>query len=913
MAITITTATQFDFDLNGGAGADTITGAAGNDRIFGGAGDDVLDGGAGSDSLNGGSGADTLVYRLAENNNGAHDIYTGGSGIDSVKLQLTQAEWTDPAVRLQLERYVAFLATVKLSPQGEVSNGLDSDFVFTFSSGTTLTVQMMEKLVVSVQNAAGQYVVVDHLASLITGPASGSVTEAGGINNAIAGVPTATGDLFADDLNGPDDHFQAVSAGAATAQGYGTYGITAAGVWTYALNNANIAVQALNTASAPLIDTFTVFSEDGSSKVVSVTINGSNDAAVITGTSTGTVVEAGGVANVIPGTPTATGDLLSTDVDNATDAFQAVAAGAASVNGFGSFGVTAAGVWTYTLNNANAAVQALNTTSTPLADSFTVLSQDGTAKVVTVTINGSNDAAVITGTSIGTVVEAGGVANAIPGTPTATGDLLSTDVDNANDLFQLVAAGAATVNGFGSFGVTAAGVWTYTLNNANATVQALNTTSTPLTDSFTVLSADGTSQLVSITINGSNDAAVITGTSIGTVVEAGGVANATPGTPTATGDLLSTDVDNANDLFQLVAAGAATVNGFGTFGVTAAGIWTYTLDNANATVQALNTTSTPLTDSFNVLSADGISQLVSITINGSNDAAVITGTSTGTVVEAGGVANSIPGTPTATGDLLSTDVDNANDAFTAVAAGAATVNAFGSFGVTSAGIWTYTLNNANATVQALNTGSTLTDSFSVATVDGTTKLVNITIQGTTDIANSAPTDIALHAVAVVNALPGPGTLATLSTTDADPGDTHTYSIVGPAGIFAISGSNLNITSGLTNNTTLSVQIKSTDSALAEFTESFNVITGNGNSDTLPTTGTGLNTDDILFGLNGVDLMFGGTGDDTLFGQVGDDTLNGGAGNDTLDVGGGDDTLKGGGGNDTLTGASGADIFLFNSP
>jgi len=216
-------------------------------------------------------------------------------------------------------------------------------------------------------------------------------------------------------------------------------------------------------------------------------------------------------------------------------------------------------------------------------------------------------------------------------------------------------------------------------------------------------------------------------------------------------------------------------------------------------------------------------------------------------------------------------------------------------------------------VQALNTGGTLSDSFSVASVDGTAQVVNITIQGTTDITNSAPTDITLHAVPVGNALPGAGTLATLSTTDADPGDTHTYSIVGTAGIFAISGNNLNITSGLSNNTTLTVQIRSTDSALAQFTESFNVITGNGNTDTLPTGGTGLNTDDILFGLNGVDLIFGGTGDDSLFGQVGDDTLNGGVGNDTLDGGAGDDTLNGGDGNDILTGGAGANIFVFNSP
>ena len=133
--------------------------------------------------------------------------------------------------------------------------------------------------------------------------------------------------------------------------------------------------------------------------MVTITITGSNDAAVITGTSTGAVVEAGGVANGTPGTPTATGDLHATDVDNPSDAFQAVAAGAASSQRLRQLRLTAAGVWTYTLDNTNAAVQALNTGSPALTDSFTVLSEDGTSQVVTITISGSNDAAVITGTS----------------------------------------------------------------------------------------------------------------------------------------------------------------------------------------------------------------------------------------------------------------------------------------------------------------------------------------------------------------------------------------------------------------------------------------------------------------------------------------------------------------------------------
>ena len=134
----------------------------------------------------------------------------------------------------------------------------------------------------------------------------------------------------------------------------------------------------------------------------------------------------------------------------------------------------------------------------------------------------------------------------------------------------MAAAGSATDHGYGTFQMTAGGVWTYTLDNSNAAVQALNVGG-HLTDTFTVTTADGTQQIVTITIDGSNDAAVISGTSSGTVVEAGGVANGTPGTPTATGTLTDTDVDNAANSFTVAAAGSATDHGYGTFQMTAAG------------------------------------------------------------------------------------------------------------------------------------------------------------------------------------------------------------------------------------------------------------------------------------------------------------------------------------------------------
>ena len=63
-----------------------------------------------------------------------------------------------------------------------------------------------------------------------------------------------------------------------------------------------------------------------------------------------------------------------------------------------------------------------------------------------------------------------------------------------------------------------------------------------------------------------------------------------------------------------------------------------------------------------------------------NNPAVISGDTSGAVVEAGGVANGTPGIPIATGNLDSTDVDNPNDAWTAVGTATPGDNGFGNYG-----------------------------------------------------------------------------------------------------------------------------------------------------------------------------------------------------------------------------------------
>ncbi|KAB1088260.1 tandem-95 repeat protein [Neorhizobium galegae] len=186
----------------------------------------------------------------------------------------------------------------------------------------------------------------------------------------------------------------------------------------------------------------------------------------------------------------------------------------------------------------------------------------------------------------------------------------------------------------------------------------------------------------------------------------------------ADGDTLSvTSVTNS-------AAGATvTLNNDGTISYNAL---------SSTTLQALHAGDVQ-TDTFSYTISDGhggtSTATATITINGVNDAAVITGVGTGSVTEA---TSANAGTPAATGDLNSTDVDGTNDAWTAVTTATASTNGYGTYTMDATGHWSYTVDNTNATVNGLNNGGTLTDKFTVMTADGTSKEVLITINGATD-------------------------------------------------------------------------------------------------------------------------------------------------------------------------------------
>ena len=120
------TGTSANEHLNGGSGSDTINGGGGNDFINAGSGNDVADGGSGSDRVDGGSGNDILIYRQSENI-GATDIYDGGSGIDTIRLELTRAQWLNSALQADIANYLQFLAA-NTGSNGQAKN---TEFRFT--------------------------------------------------------------------------------------------------------------------------------------------------------------------------------------------------------------------------------------------------------------------------------------------------------------------------------------------------------------------------------------------------------------------------------------------------------------------------------------------------------------------------------------------------------------------------------------------------------------------------------------------------------------------------------------------------------------------------------------------------------------------------------------------------------------
>lgn len=234
-----------------------------------------------------------------------------------------------------------------------------------------------------------------------------------------------------------------------------------------------------------------------------------------------------------------------------------------------------------------------------------------------------------------------------------------------------------------------------------------------------------TTDTVTITVTGVNDAPVTASDSLETTQNSTGQIN-----------LLDNDSDPDGDALTVTRFNGLFVNGTLAFSVTTAtgrDVTVTVAEDGSLTVDPngnFNGLGAGETDSFSFSyavedpSGARTEDLVAITITGVNDDPTITGGDTsGSVTE--------DGTLIETGTLTANDIDR-NDTLTWSVQGG-TVGDFGTLTVDQNGDWTYTLDNDNADVQALDDGETLTDSFTIEVDDGNggtdTQTVDITIDG----------------------------------------------------------------------------------------------------------------------------------------------------------------------------------------
>ena len=511
--------TVFNDTLNGGAGNDILDGGAGNDTLFGGDGDDILTGGSGNDTVFGGPGNDTLIAGQGEGD----DTYDGEEGVDLL---------TYPSAINGLN--INMLTGITIGGPEIGTDSFANIENVTAGQGDDVIIQDGQSSILIGGPGTDEVVFSGVSADYSFSPVDGGVdvedfnpTDGDDGTDTLKQVellrftdtvlPTLqVADVSANEGNSLVFTFsigQAVAADVVI--GYETFDITASSSTDYAFavgtatilagqTSVNVSIASTEDLSFEADETFEVQITSVSGPVIQAdtkAIGTILDDDILAANQAGAVTE--------DGTLIASGSLLSGAQSQAPGTVQLAPGGAGSFLGtYGTLVVLADGSYTYTLANAAAAVQALNADDT-VSDTFNYTLTDGAAAedsaTLTITVTGSNDAPVADDRS-GSVTE--------DGTLTHIGDLLAnaTDVDTG----ALISISAGDVGNqaltYGTLAILADGTFTYTLDNANATVQALDTGQSLIdTYSFTIQDENGATDTaqVSITINGADESGML--------------------------------------------------------------------------------------------------------------------------------------------------------------------------------------------------------------------------------------------------------------------------------------------------------------------------------------------------------------------------------------------------------------------
>ncbi|AXY59742.1 VCBS domain-containing protein [Acinetobacter sp. WCHAc010052] len=414
---------------------------------------------------------------------------------------------------------------------------------------------------------------------------------------------------------------------------------------------------------------------------------------------------------------------------------------------YGHFSIDQDGKWQYLADSAYNELAEGET----LTEDFIVFSSDGTRTTVSITITGTNDLPVIGGTVTGVLTE--------DMTGKVSGQLTVSDADTGDTHTWNVSGNGA--GQYGSFTVDATGKWSYQLNSTHKDVQAL-AVGESLTDTVIVTVTDksgGTdTQVLSITVNGSNDLPVLSGVITGNVVEDSSL--------TVTGQLSVTDTDLTDTHTWNVSGNGA--GQYGSFTVDATGKWSYQLNSTHKDVQAL-AEGESLTDTIIVMVNDGnggaASETLTITILGTNDAAILSSV-TEVLIETDVVL-------TTGGTLTITDVDSA----ATFIAQTGTVGDYGTFSIDAAGAWTYVAFEA---YNGLNAGDQHTDTFDVFSADGTKTNVTVIINGSNDAPVAVADSIQVAEGGTATVLVGGAASVLTNDSDAENNLLTAILVTGPA-------------------------------------------------------------------------------------------------------------------------------------
>ncbi|SIS46027.1 DUF4347 domain-containing protein [Neptunomonas antarctica] len=374
-----------------------------------------------------------------------------------------------------------------------------------------------------------------------------------------------------------------------------------------------------------------------------------------------------------------------------------------------------------------------------------------------------------TAVSVADVDDAGAIT--IAGSPTV-GSVLSSTLSDADGLTQAdpdYQWQVSTNEGVSWSNVAGATFSTYqvTSNEGGRQVRVQATYSDDMANNETVTSAAHTIQLGAVAPVAVNDSASVT--------EAGGVNNATPAATPVAGNVLTNDTDeNVGDTLSIANLRVGLIEGFG-FEATKVssdfqlsglygqivmnsvdGSFIYTLDESNSAVQALALAGT-LTESFNYSVKDSTELfdvgVLSITINGSNDAPEVVVSTADDVDEAvDGAAQSILLTGTVAFDDVDAgdqvDILSASNVDMAWSGGSLSTDLlallWSGLSVNETDLsapgrigWAYDVSNAD--LDFLATGETITFSYDITVTDSAGATVTDTLMFTINGSNDTPT------------------------------------------------------------------------------------------------------------------------------------------------------------------------------